>query len=329
MRAVVIRQPGGIEALELENRPIPEPRLGQIRIRVHASALNRADISQRLGRYPAPPGVPADIPGLEYAGEVDALGRDATMWSIGDRVMGLAGGGAHAEFLCVHEREVLSIPAGLTWEEAAAIPEAFLTAYDAMFRQLRVRAGEVLLIHAVGSGVGTAAVQLASVAGVATIGTSRTPAKLQRATELGLGHGVDASHADWPERVLALTGGGGVSAILDLVGGAYLAGNLSAMKPRGRMIVVGLTAGARAELDMGAVLRKRLRIMGTVLRSRPIEEKIELAREFAGTMLAFFESGRLRPVVDSVHSFDDIRAAHTAMESDANFGKIVLRWKGE
>jgi NADPH:quinone reductase len=325
MRAVVITAPGGPEVLEIQSRPIPEPGLNQIRIRVRASAINRADVSQRLGRYPAPVGVPADISGLEYSGEVDAFGPGSTMWKQGDRVMGIVGGGGHAEYVCVHEREAIAIPIELTWEEAAAIPEVFLTAYDALFRQLFVRPGETLLVHAVGSGVGTAAVQLARVAGVQTIGTSRTPEKLRRAGELGMSAGVQAS-ADWPQKVLAQTEGAGVHAILDLVGAGYLAGNLNVLAPQGRMISVGLTGGSRAELDMTMLMRKRLKIIGTVLRARPIEEKITLARDFAAQVLPFFSSRRLRPVLDSVHSFNDVREAHVLMESDRSFGKIVLRW---
>lgn len=325
MRAVVITAPGGPEVLEIQSRPIPEPGLNQIRVRVRASALNRADISQRLGRYPAPAGVPADVSGLEYSGEVDAFGPGSTMWKPGDRVMGIVGGGGHSEYLCVHEREAIAIPIELTWEEAAAIPEVFLTAYDALFRQLFARPGETLLIHAVGSGVGTAAVQLARVGGVHAIGTSRSPEKLRRAGELGMIAGILGA-ADWPEKLLAQTDGAGVHAILDLVGAGYLAGNLRVLAPQGRMISVGLTAGSRAELDMTILMRKRLSILGTVLRARPIEEKIALARDFATRVLPFFASRRLRPVLDSVHSFNDIRGAHVLMESDSSFGKIILRW---
>ena len=325
MRSVVITAAGGPEVLEIQSRPIPEPGLHEVRVRVHASALNRADISQRLGRYPAPPGVPADISGLEYAGEVDALGPEATMWAAGTRVMGIVGGGAHAEYVCVHEREVMPVPIELTVEEASAIPEVFLTAYDAVFLQLQARAGERLLIHAVGSGVGTAAVQLARVAGVRSFGTSRTPDKLRRASELGLEAGILAS-TDWPEKVLANTQGAGVHAILDLVGGGYLAGNLSVLSQQGRLISVGLTAGRSAELDMTMLMRKRLHIIGTVLRARPIEEKIALVRDFSDRVLPFFSSRRLRPVLDSVHSFNDVREAHALMESDSTFGKIILRW---
>ena len=313
--------------LEEQRRPTPEPGAGQIRVRVLASAMNRADIAQRGGRYPAPPGAPPDVPGLEYAGEVDAVGDGATLWARGSRVMGIVGGGGHAEYVCVHEREALAVPPELSWEDAAAIPEVFLIAYDALFRQLAVQVGEGVLVHAVGSGVGTAALQLASLAGATVLGTSRLAGKLARARDLGLDVAIDASDGDWAAAVERASAPHGVSAVLDLVGGGYLAGNLRVLAPRGRLIVVGITAGARAELDLGTLLRKRLRVAGTVLRARPLEEKIALTREFAARVLPLFASRRLRPVVDRVLAFSEVRDAHALMESDATFGKIVLRWE--
>ena len=326
MRAIVITKPGGPEVLAEMERPQPEPGLGQIRVRVRASALNRADLHQRAGNYPAPPGSPADIPGMEYAGEVDALGSSATLLPIGARVMGIAGGGAHAEYLCVHEREAIPIAANLSFEEAAAVPEAFLTAYDALIRQVSLSAGERLLIHAVGSGVGTAALQLALVAGAIVIGTSRTQSKLDRAKELGLEHVVNLSRTDWTAQVQEMTAGKGVNAIFDLIGGGYLASSLEVLALRGRLILVGLTAGRTAELNLGMILNKRAHIIGTVLRSRPLEEKFTVAREFSDRMIPLFESKRLRPVIDRVFPFSEIRGAHQLMESNSNFGKIVLRW---
>lgn len=326
MRAIVIARPGGPEVLELQDRPLPEPGRGQIRVRVRASALNRADLMQRQGSYPAPPGAPPDIPGMEYAGDVDALGAGAALWKLGDRVMGIVGGGAHAEHVVTHEREALPVPPGLSWEQAAAIPEAFLTSYDALFNRLDVRLGERVLVHAVGSGVGTATLQLARLAGATVIGTSRSADKLARARALGLEHAIDATSGDWAATVEAAIGQNAVHAVVDLVGGSYLRGNLRVLVPRGRLVIVGLTGGRTTELDMGMVLGKRLTIVGTVLRSRPIEEKIALAREFAARVIHFFESGRLVPVVERVFSFADIRAAHLLVESNSTFGKVVLRW---
>ncbi|HEX2077338.1 MAG TPA: NAD(P)H-quinone oxidoreductase [Longimicrobium sp.] len=326
MRALVITKPGGPEVLSLEERPIPQPGPGEIRVRVHASALNRADLLQRRGSYPAPPGAPADIPGLEYAGEVDAVGEGAGLWALGNRVMGIVGGGGHAEYVVVHEREAIRVPHSLGWEEAAAIPEVFLTAYDALFRQLDLTMGERLLILAVGSGVGTAALQLAGAAGATVIGTSRTADKLKRAAEMGLEVGVDTSREDLAEAVNQATYGSGVHAVLDLVGGKLLEASLRVVALRGRVVVVGTTGGAKVEVDLGLLLRRRIHLFGTVLRSRPLEEKIALAREFSNSVLPLISSGRIRPVVDSVFPFDAIRAAHARMEENASFGKIVLTW---
>ncbi len=327
MKAVVNSGAGGPEVLQIQQRPDLAPGLHQVRVRVRASALNRADISQRLGRYPAPPGSPQDIPGLEYSGVVDTIGTGSTMWKAGDRVMGIVGGGAHAEFLCVHEREVLPIPERLSFEEAAAIPEVFLTAYDAIYTQLGMSAGETLLIHAAGSGVGTAAIQLAKVSGTRTLGTSRSPQKLDRAKQLGLDESIVAVEGEWPRAVLSATNDKGVDAILDLVGASYLRGNFEVLAPRGRLVSVGLTGGADATLDMRLLMRKRLSIIGTVLRSRHIEEKIRLARTFADRMLPLFDDGILVPVVDHVFPFEEIRAAHELVESNNTFGKVVLVWR--
>lgn len=326
MRTIVITKPGGPEVLELQDRPAPEPGLGQVRVRVRASALNRADLMQRMGNYPAPPGAPADIPGIEYAGEVESVGPSSSLWPIGSRVMGIIGGGAHAELVCIHEREVLPMPRDLSFEEAAAIPEVFLTAYDALFRQLDVRLGERVLVHAIGSGVGTATLQLAWLAGATVYGTSRSPSKLERAKVLGLVHAIDTSSGDWAARVEALTGTNGIHAVVDLVGGDNLRDNLRVLAPRGRLVVVGLTAGNRAEIDLGVVLRKRIRIIGTALRSRAMEEKAALAREFSQRVVPLFDSKQLRPVIERVHPFTEIGAAHEAMESNATFGKLVLKW---
>lgn len=327
MKAVVISKFGGPEVLEIVERPRPDPGLGQVRIRVVASALNRADLSQRLGKYPAPAGSPQDIPGLEYSGVIDACGESGSMWNVGDEVMGIAGGGAHAEYLCVHEREVMRAPSRIPLENAAAIPEVFATAHDALFARLNLKTGETVLIHAAGSGVGTAAIQLARLAGIRTIGTSRSQSKLDRCLELGLDVALLVGSNDWASRLAASAPGISVSAVLDLVGAPYLNQNLEVLAPRGRMVAVGLTGGAKAELDMGIVMRKRLTIVGTVLRARPIEEKIAVAREISSHIVPAFETGQLRPVIDRIVSFDDIANAHRAMENNETFGKIVLAWR--
>lgn len=326
MRAVVITRPGGPEVLHLQERPLPEPGPGEIRVRVHTSALNRADILQRRGAYPAPPGAPQEVPGLEYAGEVDAVGEGAGLWAVGNRVMGIIGGGGHAEYVVVHEREAIRIPQNLSYEQAAAVPEAFLTAYDALFARLELQMGERVLIHAVGSGVGTAALQLARAAGAMTIGTSRTAEKLRRAEELGLDVGVDTSREDLAEALTQATYGSGVHAVLDLVGGTMLETSLRGLALGGRVVVVGTLGGSKAEIDLSLLLRRRIRIAGTVMRSRPLEEKISLAREFSRSIVPLLSSGRIRPVIDRSHPFTEIAEAHRYMESNEGFGKIVLTW---
>ena len=327
MRAIVITKPGGPDVLQMQDRPVPEPAADEIRVRVHASAINRADVMQRQGHYPAPPGAPADIPGLEYAGEVDAVGARVTMWKRGDRVMGLVAGGAQAEYCITHEREAIPLWRGAQLEDAAAIPEAFITAYDALFNQLDVGLGERVLIHAVASGVGTAALQLARAAGAIVFGTSRSADKLGRARAIGLDHPIDSSRGDWAERIAELTASEGVHAIVDLVGGDYLAANLKVLAPRGRLVIVGLTAGRTTQLEMGLLLAKRLRVVGTVLRARPLEEKIALARDFAARVVPMFGAAQLRPVVDCVLPFSAIAEAHALVERNATFGKVVVRWE--
>lgn len=327
MKAVVITRPGGVDVLKLEDRPVPQPGPGEIRVRVHASALNRADLLQRRGHYPAPPGAPADVPGLEYAGEVDAIGEGAGLWAVGNRVMGIVGGGGYAEYVVVHEREAIRIPQNLSFEEAAAVPEAFLTAYDALFRQLDLKVGERLLVLAVASGVGTAALQLGRAAGAEVIGTSRSAEKLARARdELGLETAVDTSSEDLAEAVNQATYGSGVHAVLDLVGGELLEASLRVVALRGRVAVVGTTGGSKVQVDLGVLLRRRIHLFGTVLRTRPLEEKIALAREFSGAVIPLLSSGRIRPVVDTVHPFSAVRKAHQQMEANRSFGKIVLTW---
>jgi len=310
---------------------VPQPGPGEVLVRVHAAGLNRADILQRKGHYPAPPGVPADIPGLEYAGEVAALGAPtsppgARRWSVGDRVMGLVAGGACAESVVTHGDTAIAVPEGWSFVEAAAVPEVFLTAYDALIRQMRLTAGESVLIHAVSSGVGTAAVQLARAWGARTLGTSRSAEKLGRAAPLGLDVAIDTSREDFADAVQRGTGGRGVDVVLDLVGGPALEGNLKALTVRGRMIVVGLTAGRSAPLDLGLVLSKRLTIVGTALRSRTLEEKAALTRDFEREVMPLLAAGRVAPVLDRVFPMAEVAEAHRVMEANAHFGKIVLAW---
>jgi NADPH:quinone reductase len=325
MRAVVIDRPGGPEVLELRDEPLPEPGHGEVRVRVHATAVNRADLLQRAGRYPAPADAPQHIPGLEYAGEIDATGVDVSRWRAGDRVMGLVGGGSYAEYLITHEDEAVAVPERLSLIEAAAVPESFITAHDALFTRMQLAHGETLLIHAVGSGVGTAALQLAKAAGARVLGTQRSRWKLEKATALGLDVAIDTSAEDFVEAVLHATNGRGVDGVLDLVGGDYLGGDISALAEKGRVLLVGLVAGAKHTLDLRAVLNRRATIIGTVLRARSRPEKIEATQAFAADVLPLLADGTVVPIIDEVLPLAEAARAHEIMAENRNYGRIVLQ----
>jgi len=321
-----MQESGGPDVLSVQSAPMPTPEAGEVRVRVAMSGVNRADLLQRMGRYPVPSGWPEDILGLEFSGVVDALGPGVERWREGDRVMGILGGGGYAQYVTTHGTCVVPVPDSLDLGEAGAIPEVFMTAFDAAVMQMGLRSGETLLIHAVGSGVGTAAVQIAKALGARTLGTSRTPDKLERATALGLDHAVPGDDA-WPERVLELTEGRGVDVILDLVGGPYLEGNQRVVAIRGRHVVVGVPGGAVATIDLRAMMGRRATIKGTVLRARPIEEKAELAEAFEERVLPLFPGGQARPVIDRIFSPEEAAEAHRVMEANANFGKLLIRWE--
>ena len=324
MRAVVISRPGGPEVLEIREVDAPVAGVTDVLVRVRASGLNRADIHQRRGGYPAPPGSPPDIPGLEYAGEVVEVGAQVTGLHPGDRVFGIAGGGAHAELISVPASTVATAPAGLEWTEAGGIPEAFITAHDALVTQGRLRAGDRVLIHAVGSGVGLAAVQVARAFGAIPFGTSRTADKVERATPFGLeGGAVISDPAQLPARAKGWAPAG-FDVVLDLVGGPYTSAAVETLATRGRLMLVGLVAGSTATLDLRRVLSKRVAIIGTVLRARSIEEKAAATQAFSRDLGMRFANGSLRAVVDRVYELDAIADAHRRMESNESFGKVVI-----
>ena len=330
MKAVFIKEFGGPEVLEI--REVPEPAKAQsaeVMIGVKAAGLNRADIIQRRGHYPPPAGYSPDIPGLEFAGEVVDTGEDVTDFKTGDRVFGIIAGEAQAELLKIDHRLLVKIPDNLSFIEAAAIPEAFITAHDAVFTQAKLKGDETLLIHAVGSGVGLAALQLAAVYGHRVIGTSRTAEKLERCRELGLDEsmtvGSDGAFAD---EVLARTESRGVDVILDLVGGAYFEQNLRSLALKGRLLLVGLTSGSSAQFNLSVALANRLTITGTTLRGRSIEEKADATRTFAIDVVPHLANGSVRPNLDRVFDLHDVRAAHEYLESNESFGKVVLKIDG-
>jgi NADPH2:quinone reductase len=328
MKAVIITKFGGPEVLEILDRPTPIPKPHEILVRVRASALNRADLHQREGNYPAPPGAPADIPGLEFAGEVAGVGADVKEeWREGDRVFGIVPGGGNAEFLVTDAQAVARVPAGLSWTDAAAVPEAFITAHDAMIVQAQLRANEHVLIHAIGSGVGLAALQLARAWKATPFGTARSAEKIARAKALGLEDGAVVS--DNPESILPdvdrWTSGKGIDVTLDLLGGAYTGVSLRASAPHARIMCLATVAGRSATLPLGALLGKRATIRGTVLRARPLEEKRAVTAAFARDVVPLLASGEVRPIVDHVFELGEIRDAHARLASNQTFGKLVLR----
>jgi putative PIG3 family NAD(P)H quinone oxidoreductase len=326
MRAAWISRFGGPEVMEI--RQLARPQIGreQILVRVRASGLNRADLLQRQGKYPPPPGNPPEIPGIEFAGDVVEIGADVRLWKPGQRVFGLLGGAAHAEYVATHERLVAEIPSNLDWAQAAAVPEVFITAHDALWTQARLRPAETVLINAVASGVGLAALQLVRAMQAVPYGTSRTADKIERARALGLEAGlvVRDNFDDLVTAASRWTGDLGIDVFLDLVGGAYVSAGQKLLALKGRMMLVGAMAGGTYELDSRYLMRKRLEIRGTVLRARSLEEKIQVTQAFASEVAPLLGKGVLRPNIDSKFALADIDKAHARLESNETFGKVVL-----
>lgn len=325
MKAVVITTPGDPSVLKLEEVDEPSLPPGHVKVKVKAAGCNRADLMQRTGNYRPAGAARADIPGLEFSGEVESNGAGAERYARGARVAGMASGGAYAETVVVPEGLLMSIPEALSFVEAASIPLVFLTAFDALFEQLQVSIGDDFLVHGAGSGVGTAAVQLARTAGCRVFGTAGSDAKLSRAAELGLDVGINYHKEDFSEVVHSRTGGNGVQAILDMVGAPYWEKNLQSLAPLGRILFVGFLGGARVEADLSVILRKRLRVMGTVLGSRSVEDRVLLTRKFERRILPLFSEGRLKTVVDREFPLSEASQAHTYLEENRNFGKVVLQ----
>jgi putative PIG3 family NAD(P)H quinone oxidoreductase len=322
MRAIVLESHGGPEVLTPRDVPDPVPGPEEVLVRLAATAVNRADVLQRMGLYPGPP-MAYEIPGLEFAGVVEALGRRVTSWRVGDQVMGIVGGGAYAEALVVHERQAMAVPATVGLPDAGAVPEVFVTAYDALVLQGGLGPGGWALVHAGASGVGTAAIQLARLVG-ARVAVTCSARKVRACEELGADLVVDYQGEDFVERVEEATHGKGVDVVLDVVGGSYVARNVAAAGVGGRIVQVGVMGGAGAEVPVGLLLSKRVSLIGTVLRARPVEEKIAVTRRCAHDLLPAFEAGVLRPVIDRRMSLWDVAAAHELVQSNATAGKVLL-----
>jgi NADPH:quinone reductase len=322
MRAVVLEAHGGPEVLTIQLVDDPVPGSDDVLIDIAATALNRADLLQRMGLYPDPRRRLPEIPGMEFSGTVAAVGERVTMWRPGDRVMGIDAGGAYAERIAVHERQLLAVPDSVDLHSAAAIPEVFLTAWDALVLQGRLTSGRWALVHAGASGVGTAAIQIARAVG-ARIAVTCSSGKASACRALGADVVLERSPHDWLTAARAAVPGG-FDVVLDVIGGDEIDRNLQAVALKGTVVQVGLMGGGNASVNVGLLLTKRITWVGTVLRPRPIEEKVALTRRFAAEMLPLFDSGVLAPVIDRTFQLDQIADAHRHMEANANTGKIVV-----
>ncbi|MFT6548902.1 MAG: putative PIG3 family NAD(P)H quinone oxidoreductase [Acidimicrobiales bacterium] len=322
MRAVVITGYGGPEVLQVMEVPEPLPGPGEVLVDVVSSALNRADLLQRMGLYPGPQ-MEHEVPGLEFAGRVSAVGEGVTRWSEGNEVMGITGGAAHAERLVVHADQAVRVPVGTPLEMAGALPEVFITAWDALVLQGGLREGGTALVHAGASGVGTAAIQLCGMLG-ATVVVTASAGKVARCLELGADRAVDYASQDWVSVVAEATDGRGADVVLDVIGGDYLDRNADALAVGGTIMQVGLMGGGKATFGLGKLLSKRARLVGTTLRARSLEEKVALSRAFEDRVVPGFEDGSLQVVVDRRYPLADIAEAHAYMETNASVGKIAL-----
>ncbi|MEI7992895.1 MAG: NAD(P)H-quinone oxidoreductase [Actinomycetota bacterium] len=323
MRAVVLRSHGGPEVLVVEEIPDPVPGPEEVLVAIRATALNRADILQRMGLYPNPYPEEHEVPGLEFAGTVVSVGERVRMWKPGDEVMSITGGGAYAERIAVHERQLMRVPARVGLDDAAAIPEVYLTAWDALVVQGGLTSGRWALVHAGASGVGTAAIQIAKAIG-ANVAVTCSGGKVAAVRALGADLVVDYGSQDFVEETKRVTGGRGVDVILDVIGGDYVNRNIAAVALKGRVVQVGVMGGATTPVNIGAMLAKRMQLIGTVLRARPLEEKISLTQRFIAEMLPLFDTGVLQPVIDCRYPMDRIAEAHAVMERNANVGKILV-----
>ena len=324
MKAVTRSDDGGPEVLKLGQVPTPQPTETQLLVDVRATALNRADLIQRRGGYPPPPGE-SEILGLEIAGTVSERGTNATGFKNGDRVFGLVGGGGYAEKAVIDYRMAMPIPDELSFEQAAAVPEVFFTANENIFTLSRLAADETILIHAGGSGVGTAGIQIARQAGAQVFVTAGAADKIERCVELGAVAGINYKKSDFVTEIERYTDGAGVDVVLDFIGAPYLARNLQILKTKGRLSQVGLMGGSTTEIDLGMVMRKRLQIIGSVMRPQSLEEKIAITQRFVGRWLPELKVGTIQPVIDTVFPLSQADNAHTYMEENRNFGKIILK----
>ena len=322
MQAVVLEEYGNVEVLGIKEIPLPSPGPTEVRVKVAATALNRADLLQRRGLYPGPE-AEFEIPGIEFSGIIESSGADANRYPDGTKVMGIVSGGGYAEYLVADERQIMPIPSNIPLVDAAAIPEVWITAFDALIDKGNLQTSQKCLIHAGGSGVGTASIQIAKELEV-DVAVTASAAKLETCRQLGADLMIDYHNEDFVTAVQGWTSSTGVDVVLDVVGGNYLEKNIACTSVQGRIVQVGAMAGVKTEINLGALLQKRLTLIGTVLRSRSIEEKISLAESFDSQITPKFEDGSFKPVIDSRYAFQEIAEAHTYMESNRNIGKILI-----
>jgi len=327
MKAVIIDKPGGPEVLQLANRPIPKPASGEVLIRVAFAGINRPDIAQRKGRYPAPPGAPQDIPGLEVSGIIESLGSDCIRFKPGDAVCALLSGGGYAEYVTVAEGQCMHLPGGLSLEHAAALPETALTVWHNVFQRGKLSSGETLLVHGGTSGIGVMAIQMAVASGCIVIATAGSEEKCRKCVELGASLAIPYKEQDFAEAVINFTDNKGVDVILDMVGGVYTQKNLDCLTMDGRLVLINYMSGDEATIKLSSILRKRLTVTGSTLRSRDVEFKSALAREVEKNVWPLIAQGNIKALVDSVFPLSEASAAHARMESGVHMGKIVLSIK--
>ena len=323
MTVIEIAEPGGPEVLVPAERPLPEPGVGELLVRVAAAGVNRPDVFQRQGSYPPPPGA-SDIPGLEIAGTVAALGPGAEGWRIGDAVCALVTGGGYAEYCAAPTAQCLAVPEGFDMVKAAALPETHFTVWENVFRRGRLEGGERLLVHGGSSGIGTTAIQIAHARGARVFATAGSAEKCAACEKLGAERAINYREEDFVEVVKDLTGGEGVDVVLDMVGGDYIARDIKALRPEGRLVFIAFLGGSKAEINFLPVMMKRLSIMGSTLRARGVEEKGAIAEDLRREVWPLLDAGRIAPVIDSTYPLAEAAQAHARMESSAHIGKIVL-----
>ncbi|QJD96916.1 NAD(P)H-quinone oxidoreductase [Mucilaginibacter robiniae] len=326
MKAIVITQPGGPEVLQLQEHPQPVPRPHEVLIKVEAAGVNRPDVAQRKGVYPPPPGAPQDIPGLEVAGVVEAIGSSVTLWKPGDRVCALISGGGYAEYCTAPEGQCLPIPGNLTMAEAASLPETFFTVWSNVFQRGHLQPGESLLVHGGSSGIGVTAIQLAKALGSPVYVTAGSDKKCRFCEQLGADKAINYKQENFAEVIEQLTQGKGVNVILDMIGGDYMSGNINSLAEDGRLVMINTMKGKDVQLDLSVVMRKRLVITGSTLRARHVAFKADIATALRKQVWPLLQNGRIKPVIHQVFPAHQAAQAHQLMESSEHMGKIVLEF---